>query len=267
MRRRTMMTVALVAVASTALLAGCSGNADNSADDPPTTPSVSAGDPSSASPESSDPPSTGPTEPTEPSATADPAPSDSTTVRAKKAQIPARQLPGLNDGWEWTKASSGAGPGQEVPSVCQKASLTSIGAVAEYRTDFGSPLSDQAVAVQTTGVFPDEQTVATALSVLEAWHKTCRATAQDQGLKRASVGALRTVATPVGDGHQWLTTYRPVAGDPDSQWFQAAGYVADGDTLTFLVITNPGQDYNYDEGQQPMDLAVEVAGQRLLASR
>ena len=67
---------------------------------------------------------------------------------------------------------------------------------------------------------------------------------------------------------QWLTTYRPAAsGSPDEGWFQAAGFVADGDTLTFLVITSVGQDYNYESGQQPMDLAVQQAARTLIKSR
>jgi hypothetical protein len=266
MRRRTTMVATLVAVASLAL-SGCSDDSDDQADDPASTPTSSGAGPSSDPPESSDPPATDPTESGEPSATSDPDPSDSTSKRAKKAQIPAAKLPGLNQEWVWSKTGAGPGPGEEVPSVCQKASLTSIGAVSEYRTDYGSPVDDQAYAVQMTGVFPDEQTIATAISVLEAWHKTCRAHAREQGLKRVDVGDLTAVSTAAGEGQQWLTTYGPVAGAPDDTWFEASGFVADGDTLTFLVMTNAGQDYNYEGGEQPMDHAVEVAGQYLVNSR
>jgi hypothetical protein len=37
--------------------------------------------------------------------------------------------------------------------------------------------------------------------------------------------------------------------------------------LTVLVIANVGQDYNYEAGRQPMDLAVQEAARRLIASR
>jgi hypothetical protein len=266
MRRRTSLFTSLVAAVAVAALAGCSDNPDNGSGDstePPSAPS-SSGTSSSTPTESTDTPTSVPT-------SSDPTqdPNDSGAARAEKAQIPAKRLPGLNDQWFWTKEAAGPGPGQDLASVCQRASLTAIGAVSEYRTDFGSPLDDEAYAVQMTGVFPDEQTVATAKQVLHAWQQKCRAHATtDLGLKSVRVGDLQTVATVAGEGAQWLTIYGPPpSGSPDEGWYQAAGFVADGDTLTFLVIASLGQDYNYEAGQQPMDLAVQQAARALIKSR
>jgi hypothetical protein len=267
MRRRTSLFTSIVAAVAVAVLAGCSDDpADNVGDDstsPPNTPS-SSDTSSSTPPEATETPTSDPTssDPTED-------PNDSGAARAKEAQIPAKHLPGLNDQWFWTREAAGPGPGQDLPSVCQRASLTAIGAVSEYRTDFGSPLDDESYAVQMTGVFPDEQTVATAKQVLKAWQQKCRMHAtEDLGLKSVRVGDLQTVATVAGDGAQWLTIYGPAPGGSlDEGWFQAAGFVADGDTLTFLVIANVGQDYNYEDGQQPMDLAVQEAARQLVTSR
>jgi hypothetical protein len=267
MRRRTVLFAPLATAALLVALAGCSDDpGDPTADATTPSPSTTGSTPT----EPTDTETT--TEPTETSTTGPtdaPGPSGSALSRAKRAQIPAKDLPGFNDQWFWRKQGAGPGPGQDVPSVCQKASLTSIGAVAEYRTDFNSPLDDNDYAVQMTGVFPDVQTVATAEQVLQAWHESCKMHAtKDLGLEKVRVGDLTTVPTEVGDGVQWLTLYGPApSGSPDEGWFEAVGYVADGDTLTLLVMANVGQDYNYDAGRQPMDLAVQETARRLMASR
>ena len=61
----------------------------------------------------------------------------------------------------------------------------------------------------------------------------------------------------------------PTAGPrrPRLSWLQAEGFVRDGDTLTYLVMTTAGQDYNYEAGQEPMAQALGVAAKRLVASR
>lgn len=222
--------------------------------DEPTTPVQSITDP--------------PTDPPKPTQHDPGTPSDSTAQRARKAQIPAAELPGFNDEWSWTAAGSGPGSGRELPSVCLQSSLTAIGAVTEYRTDYGSSLDDNSSAVQFTAVFPDEQTAVTASDVLDAWHRNCtRHATQDLGLEQVDVSNVSPVSTTVGPGMEWLTTYRPVAGDPDAAWFQAQGFVRDGDTLTYLIITTAAQDYNYEQGQEPVSLALEVAGHYLAETR
>lgn len=265
-RRRSMLAAALAAAALTWCVSGCSGG-DDDADGDGATPGPTDSASSSVEPTPSDTSTSTTSEPsTQPT---EPAPTDSDAARARRAQIPAAKLPGFNSEWVWVRQSGGPGPGQDVPSVCQRASLTAIGAVNEYRTNFASPADTNDYAVQMTGVFPDEQTVATAMKVLDSWHDKCRRHAtNDLGLRSVNVGELTPVATAVGEGTQWLTTYGPTpSGSPDERWFEATGYVADGDTLTMLVMANVGQDYNYPAGEQPMDLAVQEAGRRLEASR
>lgn len=264
MRRPVIATLA--ALLSLGALAGCNDDPANeaSASDPTLT---TTDGPTTDGPADE----TTPTQPTEsdtaPTTPPDGDPSDSKPARAKRAQIPAPRLPGFNDQWKWTKSSSGPGPGQDVPSVCMKTSLTSIGGVSEYRTDFDSPLDENSWAVQQTVVFPDEETAKTSQSVLEAWQAKCAKQAKSLGLKKVKVNPISAVTTVVGPGQQWLVTYRPVAGDPDSSWLQAEGFVRDGDTLTYLVMTTAGQDYNYEPGAEPMAQALVVAGRRLVASR
>jgi len=267
MMRRPVLTT-MAAILCIGALAGCNNDADGepSADEPTAT----ASDVPTATTPSEGTSSTEPTEASESAPPTDPPdddPSDSAPGRARRAQIPASQLPGFNAEWKWTKESSGPGPGQDMPSVCMKSSLTAIGGVSEYHTDFGSPMDAKSWAVQQTVVFPDDETAKTSQSVLEAWQAKCANQAESLGLKKVQVAPISDVDTTVGPGEQWLVTYRPVAGDPYAAWLQAEGFVRDGDTLTYLVMTTAGQDYNYEAGEEPMAQALQVAAKRLLKSR
>ncbi len=193
--------------------------------------------------------------------------SDSSLTRARAAQIGASQLPGLNAQWTWHERSSAEGPGQDIASLCMQASLSAIGAVREQRTDYTSPLSETASAVQMTAVFPDEQTAVTAADVLTAWQTRCAPHASsDLGLQHVTVSAPRDVPTPVGPGADWVISYRPVGG-AHSTWTQAEGYVRDTDTITYLVILSAAEHYHERAGVKPIDEALEVAGRYLVQSR
>lgn len=189
---------------------------------------------------------------------------DSSPGRAREAQIPPGRLPGFNAEWRWNQT----GRLRDLVSPCMRSTLVSIGAVKQVGRTFGSTAgapTDE--AAQLTGVFPDEHTAITSAAVLTAWHDNCAKAAADQGLKQVSVSRLRDVPTPVGTGHQWRLTYRPVPGQPNSAWFISQGFVRDGDTITLLVYRNAGQDYNYPVGSEPIDRALAVAGHYLASSR
>ncbi len=149
-----------------------------------------------------------------------------------------------------------------------RSSLTAIGAVSEYQTTFRGSLSGEEMAAQLTAVFPDPVTAATAVDVLMTWQKDCATYARDDlNTTRVTVSQPIEVPTHAGAGVAWLSTYGPVAGDPDAVWFVAEGFVRDGDTLTYLVMQSAGQDYNYEPGQTPLELALRVAAERLVKSR
>jgi hypothetical protein len=77
--------------------------------------------------------------------------------RARLAQIPAAQLPGFNDEWQWDTATGHRGPlpaSASPSSGCMHASMTAIGAVAEYSTVYASEASDDAAAALTVPSFP-----------------------------------------------------------------------------------------------------------------
>jgi hypothetical protein len=266
-RATAVATAAVVAV----LAAGCGDDPDDSADD--------GSDPTTTPTSSSSAPPPEPTEPTEPAETtgSEPAPTeptrsdgggtDSPPARAQGSAIKAGALPGFNTEWTWTKDDSGNGPPDDSDSVCMVSSLTAIGATVEYHTEYDSDLDDDSWALVMTAVFPDELTVKRSEGILAGWLKGCAKQARSLGLKKVSVTPVRTVDTVVGAGQQRLVTYRPVEDDPDASWFQAEGFVRDGDTITYAIVATAGQDYNYERGAEPMDQVLQVAAKRLAKSR
>lgn len=176
-------------------------------------------------------------------------------------------MPGLNESWVWDGARTRRDGGPTPPGACLQASLTAIGGFAEARRDYTSTLSSGADATVLSVVFPDVQTTRTAVSVLTAWQGRCKRHAtRELGHADVGVTAPETLATAVGPGTHWMVTYGP-GPDQDMQWFDAEGYVVDGDTLTYVVIRVASQDYNYPAGQTPVEQALRVAGERLQRTR
>ncbi len=271
MRRQTRSSAA-VALACAAVLAlgACDDGTPTSADESSTSePTASSAHPTTPT-ETTEPTTPGETVKTETSEPPTPKPpmDDSTAERARQTQIKPADFPGFNDQWQWDAATGSPGEGQRNQSICLHTDLVAIGGVNEYSTTLKSSADGAAVAYQLTAVFPDEHTAMTAETVLDNWQTRCQSYARsEKNLKHVDVSAVRDVPTVVGAGKQWMVTYRPVPNDPDSVWFNAEGFVRDGDVITYLVIRNAGQDYNYEVGQEPMDLAVAVAGDYLKKTR
>jgi hypothetical protein len=148
-----------------------------------------------------------------------------------------------------------------------RSSLLAIGGFVEARRDYSSTLSADASATMLSVVFPDLLTARTATSVLASWQQKCRTHAtRTLGLDDVNVSSVATTPTTVGDGRHWLVTYGP-GPDPDTGWFNAEGYVVDGDTLTYVVMVLAGQDYNYEPCGEPIARAIVAAGSRLEQTR
>jgi hypothetical protein len=275
MSSRTRLGLSLATTVLLALMAGCdSGSNDSSA--PPDESSQAGPTSGPQTSGSTDDPTDGPTdEPTSAPSTSEftqgppQDPNGSTAARAKASQIPAEELPGLNDTWTWEITAEGKGSsGDSQPSLCMQAPLESIGAASTYRTDYNHPGVKTARASVITAVFPDQHTAVLAKTVLRSWHAACEERLKkDLGYRRVSVSPIQRQSTEVGPGEAWLSAFGPVKGRPDDGWFQGEGFVEDADTLTYVVIVSTGQDYNYERGQQPAELAVAVAAEHLKASR
>ncbi len=145
--------------------------------------------------------------------------------------------------------------------------MIAIGGFAEARRDYSSSLTDEAGATVISVVFPDAETARSAVSVLAAWQQRCAAYAEDElGRTRVRVSSAEQVRTVVGPATHWLVTHGPAPGR-GSSWFDAEGYVVDGDTLTYTVIRVVSQDYSYPAGRSPIEETLLVAGARLARTR
>jgi hypothetical protein len=273
MRRPLVAAVLALTVVGTLNACGDSGDSDaaGSSDSPATT---EAETPSESAPTSD-------ADPTEPSDSTVPSESSATSTapashdnsplsRAKRSQVPMAKLPGFNADWTWDKASGRSGPRPTSPgqSRCMQASLTAIGGVLEYSTAYTVAGDPEDEAVLTTAVFPDEHTAQLAESVLASWQKKCRAyVSRKPDIDSVAVTEDRALQTSVGTAHSRLVGYGPVEGDPDAGYFNGEGYVRDGDVISYLVMHNVGQDYNYDEDKEPVALGLLAAANALKQTR
>ena len=272
MRRPRRLAAVVLALTVAGTLSSCGSSDDSGATDTarPTTEgqTTTEAEQTTAATEPSD-----TTEPADDSPSVSPAPTshdNSPVRRAKQSQVAMADLPGFNADWTWDKASGKAGPRPPSPgqSRCMQASLTAIGGVVEYSTAYTVAGDRQDEAVLTTAVFPDEHTAQLAESVLASWQKKCRAYMSRQpDVDQVAVTGDRVTKTAVGPAHSRLVGFGPVKGDPDSGYFNGEGYVRDGDVISYLVMHNVGQDYNYEEGQEPVQLGLQAAAEALERTR
>ena len=272
MRRPRRLAAVVLALTVAGTLSSCDSSDDSGATDTagPTTEAQAPTEAEQTTP-ATEPSDT--TEPAEDSPSVSPAPTshdNSPLRRAKQSQVPLADLPGFNADWTWDKASGKAGPRPPSPgqSRCMQASLTAIGGVVEYSTAYTVAGDSEDEAVLTTAVFPDEHTAQLAESVLASWQKKCRAYMSRQpDVDQVAVTGDRVTKTAVGPAHSRLVGFGPVKGDPDSGYFNGEGYVRDGDVISYLVMHNVGQDYNYEEGQEPVQLGLQAAAEALERTR
>lgn len=275
--RRPTRSVRICTVTAAAFLAFGTSGCDNGED--PSAPSDTASSPDTTSATDSAPTepsgSTQPTSPIEssPATVESPTPTshdNSPVGRAQRSQVAAADLPGFNKQWVWDDANGGAGPRGTVPASprCMQASLTAIGGVVEYSTLYTVAGDTEDQALLMTAVFPDERTAQMAEQVLSSWQGRCRTFLSRQpGVDAVAVTEDRTIRTSVGKGHTRLVGFGPVKSDPDSMYFNGEGYVRDGDVISYLVVHNVGQDYNYADGKEPVALGLLAAASALESSR
>jgi hypothetical protein len=275
---RRPLAAAVLALTVVGTLNACGDSGDSDASGTSDSPATTEAEPSSETAPTSD---ADPTEPSEPSDSTVPSESSATNTapashdnsplsRAKRSQVPMAKLPGFNADWTWDKASGKSGPRPKSPgqSRCMQASLTAIGGVLEYSTAYTVAGDTEDEAVLTTAVFPDEHTAQLAESVLASWQKKCRAHVSRQpDVDSVAVTEDRPLQTSVGPAHSRLVGYGPVEGDPDSGYFNGEGYVRDGDVISYLVMHNVGQDYNYDDDKEPVALGLLAAAKALKQTR
>ena len=202
-------------------------------------------------------------ETTAPPATSDPAePSvEPGTGTLTDALLPAEEVPGFNEEFTWVEGTTAAAEPKDLAGACHQFEMTSIGAEeVAYRT-YEPTAGDNSEASHLVAQFPDEMTANRAFEVLKSWRQGCAKNFKKYD--RVQVGDLEDVDTQAGTGHWYLLIYGPAEGDPDSGYFDAQGIAKVGDRVAVLRLSLVGQDYNYEQGQEPMVEAVRAAAARL----
>jgi hypothetical protein len=212
---------------------------------------------------------TEPTDATEPPGTTEstgtPTPTDGPTSPAKglfAALLTDETLPAPGDAvWESVRTKRGTGPADV--SICQVVELHSLGTTRGVTSRFRS---GSVRAVQVVAQFVDELGATQAYEVLEAWLGRCAGQARERGYDQADAPASYT---EIDSGHAagWaLVTYGPVPDDPDAAYIETQSLVRVGDTLSWVVWEQIGQDYNYEPGQAPPERAIPLMTAALAGS-
>ena len=238
-------TVALVTLGSA--LSGCSITRD----DEPTGQSSTASVSPSTSPS--------PTATVTVTESASPTPTEtggSTPSGPSAALLSPTEFPQLNEASAWTEKSTGEA-GETPFGLCQKFDLPSIGAtsVLERTLETGTG-SSASSAGQQVADFADSQTAVRAMKVVRSWQSDCASRVTGT---RVEVGAIRPVSVSAGTAWTYLVSY---VNSGEGQ-FHSFGLVMNGTQLSLLRLDHPGQDHNYEPGQEPMELAVKAAATKL----
>jgi hypothetical protein len=287
--RQTTRTRVLTGPVSAALAAGllltasaCTGESDN-ADQPAASPTAERTTPtpapSTAAPstltESASPTEPSTTESSEPETESEPERSPSEPASAhppKRGSSPQAmllrgdELPGLNAQHSWKGISTSHGEKPQPVWACQVTDFSSIGATDVWVRRFvGRPGgADSAQARSAVITFADPQSAARGFAVLRAWHDRCEDQLK-QRFKRVRVDASPTdINVGSGDAEWRLAIYGPVKGDPNAGFFDATGYVKNGERIGLVTMVSVGQDYNYPPGHEPIVGAVQNAATKLL---
>jgi len=260
------------------LIAGCSGDEEPEASPSSSAPGEQPGEPTGTA-------SSAPTEPTEsteptdtpeppeettstpspepqPQPEPEPEPTDGPTSPPKglrAALLTPQRLPAPGD-LTWTAAQTRKGSGGEDISVCQVTDLEALGTSRAFTRRF---TSGSVTATQVVAQFVDEVGSQGGYDILQAWLSRCAKQARAAGFE--SVKAPKRY-TPIaaGDSAGWaLVTYGPVPDDPNAAFIEAQALVRVGDTLSWVVWEETGQDYNYAPGQTPPERAVPLLAEAL----
>jgi hypothetical protein len=171
-------------------------------------------------------------------------------------------MPGFNAEFRWVEASTSSREPRTPFGTCQRFDMTTIGATGVVLRTFRPKVAEAGdQAGELVAEFPDSTTARRAFAVLKSWRAKCAD--QLKRYDRSDVGGLEDVDVTGGTGGWYLLTYGPVPGDPESQYFDAQGMAVVGSRIAMVELIAPGQDYNYEPGQEPMVAAVQRAADKL----
>ena len=229
-------------------------------------------EPADASSEVPDASTSAPTEPPEPPDSSSPlepdAPSSSTTRPGggslRAALLPGSQLPPPNAESSWRTGATSRSEPQLPAWVCQRVSLVSNGAVSSWTRSYVS--AGRSTATQVVGDFADARSARLAFESLRANASDCAAELEERG-REAIEPPTPLADLEVAQGRAaWGVVFSgPVRGAPDDAHIDAGVVVQTADRVSVVSMSHIGQDYNYEPGQTPPELAGPVVAARLAA--
>ena len=152
---------------------------------------------------------------------------------ARALLLDPAELPLLADGTGWVTTATTPKDTDPV-GVCQRASLTDIGAVNTLRRTFANGHGEArrpAGAVQVVAEFADARSATRALKVLESWWRDC---AEQISEPHHRVAALRTVEVPAGTARAYRATYGPRARA--ARHLEGLAFLRRGATITVVHV-------------------------------
>ena len=206
------------------------------------------------------PDSSSPLEPGSPSA----APTGPGSGSLRTALIPGSQLPALNVENAWRTGVTSRSEPRRPAWVCQRVSLISNGAVTSWSRSYAG--AGRASATQVVGEFADARSAQLAFESLRANARDCATALRERGREALRPPAsLADLDVPRGQAAWGVVFSGPVRGAPDAAHIDAALVVRTGDRVSVVSMSHIGQDYNYESGQTPPELAGPVVAARLAA--
>jgi len=267
--RHARLLASLTVAVLLATSAGCGGDRQESTPPPPSdSPSSAAASetPSETPSESSTPTGTPSETPNKtPSETPTDAPSEAANETGTSVPraldsllLPASRLPGFNDTWTW--AVKGTGPQRSPFGICQRFQMQDLGAaetvVRRYQPAGGIT---GGIGGHLVSRFVDDRSASQTMQVLQSWHDRCKD--RLDRFETARVGPMTSVRTSRGTASWYLVTH--AKANADEGRFDALGVLRDGSTVELLLLNLEGQDYNYEQGKEPMVQALRNAADQL----
>lgn len=241
------LVVGGLAAATLLALAGCGDGGGGTA---PTMTSASPSTPSTTT-------TTQPTAGTETTATEPPAPGG-----LMGTLLPASELPQLNTELAWRTTTTRRTESDPPRWVCQQFPLVSNGAVTAVERTYdaqGGP-----TAAQVVGRFADRRSAERGFAVLLANAENCAE--QLRPLDREPTGSVDPLTPLPVDGGQaaWGVLFSgPVPGSEFDAYIDAVAVVQVDDLVAVTSMSSIGQDYNYEPGQTPPELAIPLVATAL----
>jgi len=211
-----------------------------------------------------------PTEPLEPPDSSQPLDSYGSPTAAppagtgslRGALVPGPQLAPLNAENAWRAASTTRSEPEPPAWVCQRVSMVSNGAVVAWTRSYVS--AGTSTATQVVAGFADARSARLAFGSLKANAGDCATALEERGREAVQPPSpLTRLDVPQGRAGWSVVFSGPVRGDPDAAHIDAAVVVLVGDRLSVVSMSTIGQDYNYEPGQAPPELAGRVVAARL----